>query len=92
MTSPVPSPARPGAPSPARRLALAVAGVILIAIGIVGWLIPVIPGFPALFAGAALLAAASPRVRRALARLREWIRPGAPPPSAAPGAGPRTSG
>jgi uncharacterized membrane protein YbaN (DUF454 family) len=51
-----------------------VAGVTLIVLGLVGSLVPVLPGIPFLLAGVALLGTKHPWVRPFMARLRLWRR------------------
>jgi uncharacterized membrane protein YbaN (DUF454 family) len=50
------------------------AGVTLIGLGLLGLLLPVLPGIPLLLAGAALLGANHPWVRPFMARIRLWRR------------------
>ena len=47
-------------------------GVLLIVVGLVGLVLPVIPGVPLLVAGVAVLGQDHPLVRPTLARLRRW--------------------
>lgn len=54
-----------------------VAGVALICLGLVGMLMPVLPGIPLLLAGVALLGSDHPWVRPFMARLRFWHQGGA---------------
>ncbi|MBI4571921.1 MAG: hypothetical protein HY713_01375 [candidate division NC10 bacterium] len=49
-----------------------VAGLILIGLGLLGLLLPVIPGIPLLIAGVALVGTSHPWVRPTIARLRVW--------------------
>ena len=51
-----------------------VAGHLLLAVGLVGLVLPIIPGIPLLVAGAALLGPKNPIVRPFFARLRWWRR------------------
>ena len=51
-----------------------VAGMILIGLGLVGMVLPVVPGIPLLLAGVALLGTNHPWVRPFMARLRLWRR------------------
>lgn len=51
-----------------------VAGLILIVLGLLGLLLPVMPGVPLLIAGVALVGTNHPWVRPAIARLRAWRR------------------
>lgn len=51
-----------------------VAGVILIGVGLVGLLLPILPGIPLLLAGVALLGSRHPWVRPFMARIRLWRR------------------
>jgi uncharacterized membrane protein YbaN (DUF454 family) len=53
-----------------------IAGVLLIGLGLVGMLVPVLPGIPLLVAGVTLLGSNHPWVRPLLARLRLWRRKG----------------
>jgi hypothetical protein len=48
------------------------AGLILIGLGLVGMLLPVMPGIPLLIAGIALVGVNHPWVRPVTARLRAW--------------------
>lgn len=67
-----------------KRLALKVgritAGIVLIILGLIGWLLPIVPGFPFIIAGLALLSLDIPAVRRlrerflAFVRRKGWIR------------------
>jgi hypothetical protein len=79
---------------PLWKRALCVLGALVcFALGIVGWLIPVVTGLPFHAAGLVLLGLASSRVARWINRLerrmphrlrvqlRKWIRPVATPPS-----------
>jgi uncharacterized membrane protein YbaN (DUF454 family) len=54
-----------------------VAGVALVGLGLIGMLVPVLPGIPLLLAGVALLGSDHPWVRPCMARLRSWRRGGA---------------
>jgi uncharacterized membrane protein YbaN (DUF454 family) len=54
-----------------------IAGVLLIGLGLVGMLVPVLPGIPLLLAGMALLGSNHPWVRPCMARLRLWRQGGA---------------
>ena len=54
-----------------------VAGVALVGLGLVGMLVPVLPGIPLLLAGVALLGSDHPWVRPCMARLRLWRYGGA---------------
>jgi hypothetical protein len=51
-----------------------VAGLILIGLGLLGLLLPVIPGIPLLIAGVSLVGTNHPWVRPVIARLRAWRR------------------
>lgn len=51
-----------------------VAGMVLIGLGLVGMLVPVIPGIPLLIAGVALVGTNHPWIRPVIARLRAWRR------------------
>ena len=53
-----------------------IAGVLLIGQGLIGMLMPVLPGIPLLLAGVALLGSDHPWVRPIMARLRLWRRKG----------------
>lgn len=53
-----------------------IAGMLLIGLGLVGTVLPVIPGIPLLLAGVALLGTNHPWVRPFVARLRLWRRNG----------------
>lgn len=45
-------------------------GVVLVILGIIGWLMPIIPGWPLLIPGLVILAEYFPPVQRAL----DWAR------------------
>ena len=72
-----------GAHSVAKRVAWLVGSVVCFALGIVGWLVPVITGIPFYIASIAMLAKAIPAVGRWLnrwdrgqpLRRRLWLRP-----------------
>lgn len=49
-------------------------GLILIGLGVLGLLLPVIPGIPLLVAGVALVGSNHPWIRPLAARLRVWRR------------------
>jgi uncharacterized protein YqgC (DUF456 family) len=49
-------------------------GVTLIILGMMGMLLPIIPGIPLLIAGVALLGSNHPWVRPFMARFRAWRR------------------
>jgi uncharacterized membrane protein YbaN (DUF454 family) len=51
-----------------------VIGLILIGVGLIGLLVPVMPGIPLLIAGVALVGTNHPWVRPVIARLRAWRR------------------
>lgn len=51
-----------------------VIGLILIGVGLLGLLVPVMPGIPLLIAGVALVGSNHPLIRPAIARLRTWRR------------------
>ncbi len=57
-------PARVATVSMTRRLVLIVAGIVLIILGIIGWLLPVMTGVPFWVAGLICLSQASERCRR----------------------------
>jgi len=61
-----------------RRAGLATAGIVLVVLGLVGWILPVVPGVPALLVGLTLVGGVSPRVGRRLgaceARLPVFVR------------------
>lgn len=69
------------------RILLSVGGVLLIVLGVIGWILPLVPGVPFLVLGFALLGMCSQRlavrINRAEARLpikwRLWLRPGPKP-------------
>jgi uncharacterized membrane protein YbaN (DUF454 family) len=48
--------------------------MVLIVLGLLGMLMPVLPGIPFLLAGVALLGSSHPWVRPFIARLRLWRR------------------
>ncbi len=50
------------------------AGLMLIGVGLIGLLVPVIPGIPLVIAGVALVGTNHPWVRPVIARLRAWRR------------------
>jgi hypothetical protein len=52
-----------------KRVLLGVGGVMCLALGFVGWIIPIVTGIPFYIAGAAMLASASPRGRAFLNRM-----------------------
>ena len=68
----------PGHPSErddgAWRIARGVAGVAMITVGVIGCLLPVIPGVPFLVGGVALLGTRHPLVRPFAERLERWRR------------------
>lgn len=49
-------------------------GSLLVALGLLGWLIPIVPGWPLLIPGIAMLSRPFPLVRRYLHKLRVAIR------------------
>jgi uncharacterized membrane protein YbaN (DUF454 family) len=49
-----------------------ISGFALLIAGLVGCLIPLIPGSPMVIAGAALLGADHPRIRPSIRRLEQW--------------------
>ena len=49
-----------------------ISGFVLLIAGLVGCLIPLIPGSPMVIAGAALLGADHPRIRPSIRRLEQW--------------------
>jgi uncharacterized membrane protein YbaN (DUF454 family) len=63
---------RTRADSPLARVALAVAGATLIAVGVLSLPVPLFPSFPTLLGGVLLLARASTRARRWLSR-QAWL-------------------
>ncbi len=56
------------------RLALGMAGLLLIVVGIIGWLTPVVPGFPLIFVGLPMLFGVHPRGAAAYRRLYDGMR------------------
>ncbi|MBX3023871.1 hypothetical protein KF840_03075 [bacterium] len=54
------------------QAARVVAGIVLVAIGVLGCVLPVIPGIPILIAGVALLGPRHPLVRPFAERLERW--------------------
>lgn len=56
------------------RMARAAAGIAMITIGVVGCLLPIIPGVPFLVGGVALLGTRHPLVRPFAERLERWRR------------------
>lgn len=63
-------------------------GIFLVIIGIIGWLIPVIPGWPALIPGLVILSDYIPPLKRVLnwakARMEKARKPSEPPPNPTP--------
>lgn len=59
------------------RKVRAVTGRALLGLGVIGVLVPIIPGLPFFIAGVALLGPDHPLVRRLRGRLKEWRRRGA---------------
>lgn len=57
--------------SPVRRIVIAIAGGILIILGLVGWIVPIIPGFPLIIVGVPMVIAVHPALDRAA---RRWAR------------------
>lgn len=51
-----------------------VTGLTFIGLGLIGMVIPVIPGIPLLIAGVALVGANHPWIRPVMARFRAWRR------------------
>ena len=51
-----------------------VTGLTLIGLGLLGMLVPVVPGIPLLIAGVALVGTNHPWVRPLMVRLRAWRR------------------
>jgi uncharacterized membrane protein YbaN (DUF454 family) len=49
-------------------------GILLVIIGIIGWLLPVVPGWPALIPGLVILSDYFPPLKRVLDRVREKVR------------------
>lgn len=60
-----------------QRLVYPIVGLILIALGIIGWLVPIIPGFPLIIIGFPLLFCFHPRielfVRRNMRRFGHYL-------------------
>ncbi len=56
------------------RVARGVAGVAMITIGVVGCILPIIPGVPFLVGGVALLGTRHPLVRPFAERIERWRR------------------
>jgi len=56
------------------RMARGAAGIAMITIGVVGCLLPIIPGVPFLVGGVALLGTRHPLVRPFAERLERWRR------------------
>lgn len=54
------------------QAARVVAGVLLVAVGVLGLVLPIIPGVPLLIAGVALLGPEHPLVRPFAERLERW--------------------
>ena len=61
---------------PVLRLVYLVVGVICIALGVVGWLVPIVTGIPFYILGAWLLGLASVRVRHAINALERKLPAG----------------
>ncbi len=63
-----------------------VAGVILITVGLIGLVLPIIPGIPLLIAGVATMGRDHPLLRLVFARLNRWRtgRAGQKPSSSQP--------
>jgi hypothetical protein len=57
-------------------------GVSLMVLGVIGVLVPVIPGLPLLLAGAAILGAEHPLVRPLMGRVKAWRGRSEPKPVA----------
>ena len=61
-----------------RRILIAGAGAILIILGLIGWIIPIIPGFPLVFVGIPMVIAIHPAVDKAARRwgrrFLDWVR------------------
>ncbi len=51
-----------------------VIGLILIGLGVIGMLLPIIPGIPLLIAGVAVVGTNHPWIRPVMVRLRAWRR------------------
>jgi uncharacterized membrane protein YbaN (DUF454 family) len=49
-----------------------IAGIVLLALGVAGLVVPILPGVPLLIAAAAVLGDEHPLVRPAVGRLRRW--------------------
>jgi uncharacterized membrane protein YbaN (DUF454 family) len=56
-----------------RKFMRQVSGYFCISIGIVGCVLPILPGIPLLFVGLGLLAVDSPRAARLRDRLKEYV-------------------
>ena len=56
------------------RIVRPILGVTLIILGLIGMLLPVMPGIPLLLAGIALLGSNHPWIRPFTARVRVWRR------------------
>jgi hypothetical protein len=54
------------------QAARVVAGVLLVAVGVLGCVLPIIPGIPILIAGVALLGPRHPLVRPFAERIERW--------------------
>jgi uncharacterized membrane protein YbaN (DUF454 family) len=55
------------------RIAL---GILLVIIGIIGWLLPIVPGWPALIPGLVILSDYSPFAKRMLDKVRAAVNMG----------------
>lgn len=49
-----------------QRIAYPFAGIILIILGIIGWLLPIVPGFPLILIGVPLVACFHPKLEHAV--------------------------
>ncbi|MEN3331815.1 MAG: hypothetical protein V7641_1180 [Blastocatellia bacterium] len=61
-----------------------IAGVMLITIGLIGLVLPIIPGIPLLLAGVAAMGRDHPLLRPVMARLDRWRNRGQSPSSQEP--------
>jgi uncharacterized membrane protein YbaN (DUF454 family) len=57
-----------------RKLGRITLGVFLVIIGIIGWLLPIVPGWPALIPGLVILSDYFPPLKRVLDRVRAKVR------------------
>lgn len=49
-------------------------GVVLVIVGIIGWLLPIVPGWPALIPGLVILSDYIPPLKRVLDKVKERVQ------------------